>query len=122
MAEPVIPNFGEASDCAGSRFGAALGIADFDGDGRAEVAVGAPRMTVRGLEDAGAVLVFDQAGDLVDARYVSTAAAGDLFGARLATLPQSDRDILAVTAPGASAASIVYCATLAGSGNSPRCP
>jgi len=115
-------NFGEARDCAGSRFGVSLGIADFDGDGAAEVAVGAPRMTVRGLSDAGAVLIFDQAGDVVDARYVSTAAPDQLFGARLATLPQSGRDILAVTAPGASAASIVYCATIAGSGNSPRCP
>jgi hypothetical protein len=115
-------NFGEARDCAGSRFGVSLGIADFDGDGAAEVAVGAPRMTVRGLSDAGAVLIFDQSGDVVDARYVSTAAPDQLFGARLATLPQSGRDILAVTAPGASAASIVYCATIAGSGNSPRCP
>jgi hypothetical protein len=115
-------NFGEARDCTGSRFGVAVGIADFDGDGRAEVAVGAPRMTVRGLEDAGAVLVFDQSGAVVDARYTSTAAAGDLFGARLAVLPQADRDILAATAPGAAAASVVYCATLAGSGNSPRCP
>lgn len=115
-------NFGEARDCTGSRFGAALGIADFDGDGAAEVAVGAPRMTVRGLDDAGAVLVFDQSGGVVDARYTSTAAAGDLFGARLVALPQADRDILAVAAPGAAAASVVYCATLAGSGNSPRCP
>jgi hypothetical protein len=115
-------NFGEARDCAGSRFGGALAIADFDGDGQAEVAVGAPRMTVRGMEDAGAVLVFDQAGDVVDARYTSTAGVGHLFGARLVALPQSDRDILAVTAPGAAAASVVYCATLAGSGNSPRCP
>jgi len=115
-------NFGEARDCAGSRFGGALAIADFDGDGEAEVAVGAPRMTVRGHEDAGAVLVFDRAGAVVDARYTSTTGPGHLFGARLVALPQSDRDILAVTAPGAAAASVVYCATLAGSGNSPRCP
>jgi len=115
-------NFEDARDCSGSRFGAALGIADFDGDGEAEVAVGAPRMTVRGLDDAGAVLIFDQAGEVVDARTVSTAAPGDLFGSRLVTVAQSNRDILVVSAPGAEAASVVYCATIAGSGESPRCP
>jgi len=122
LVELSCANFGEARDCSGSRFGVATGIADFDGDGSAEVAVGAPRMTVRGLDDAGAVLVFDQAGEVIDARYTSTASSGALFGARLVTLPQVDRDILAVTAPGARAASIVYCTTLAGTGQSPRCP
>jgi hypothetical protein len=115
-------NFGDARDCSGSRFGSALGIADFDGDGEAEVAVGAPRMTVRGTEDAGAVLIFDRAGDIVDVRTVSTASAGDLFGARLVTVSQADRDILVVAAPGARTASVVYCATIAGTGESPRCP
>lgn len=115
-------NSGDARDCSGSRFGAAVGIADFDGDGTAEVAVGAPRMTVRGIEDAGAVLIFDRAGDIVDVRTVSTAKVGDQFGARLAIVPQRGRDILAATAPGAGSASVVYCATIAGSGSSPRCP
>lgn len=109
-------------DCSGSRFGAALAIADFDGDGRGELAVGAPRLTVGEVDDAGAVEIFDQTGALLDVRYPSARAAGDHFGAALAPVRQADRWILAVGAPGASSASLVYCATVASSGTSARCP
>ncbi len=43
---------------AGERFGTALAAGDFDGDGFADLAVGAPGETVGGASDAGALFVF----------------------------------------------------------------
>jgi FG-GAP repeat len=49
-----VPGVAEASDY----FGRSLAAADFDGDGRAELAVGIPYKTVNGLSEAGEVIVF----------------------------------------------------------------
>ncbi len=48
---------------AGNAFGAALRIADVDGDGRAELAVGIPGERVGTNRNAGAVMVFDGLDD-----------------------------------------------------------
>jgi len=117
----------ETSDCSSSRFGMALAIADLQGDGKSEVVVGAPRMTVRGVEAAGAVLVYDAGGQLVDTRIVSSPLVDARFGSSLAAVSQGKsgdtdaRDVLAVGAPGDQQTSLVYCATVAGSGVSSRC-
>jgi hypothetical protein len=43
---------------AGEHFGHALAVGDFDGDGRTDLAVGVPRQTVSGQDNAGAVHIF----------------------------------------------------------------
>lgn len=44
-------------NASGDRFGAALAAADFDGDGRDDLAIGAPREDVDGADNAGSVTV-----------------------------------------------------------------
>jgi hypothetical protein len=110
------------ADCASSRFGAAVAVADLDGDGTGEVAVGAPNMSVRGESGAGAVLIYDfRTGGLnfVDTRILSSAESGDQLGASLATAPQRTRDVLIAGAPGRDRAAVLYCNAL--SPNGPRC-
>ncbi len=111
----------ETSGCDGSHFGASLAVANVDGEGAAEIVVGAPEMTVRGEAGAGAVLVYTADGELVDTRILSTATAGDRFGASLAAVPQKERDVLLVGAPGSEQAALVYCSSLLDDDASPRC-
>lgn len=72
---------------ARERFGAALAVADFDGDGHADLAVGAPFADVA-FPDAGAVYIYrgDGSGhfDTVGVQVFSGDAIGDNFGAALA--------------------------------------
>lgn len=56
----------------GSLFGELLAVADLDGDGRDEVAVGVPRLDLDGAADAGAAYVF--AGAPFDAPIARSAA------------------------------------------------
>ncbi|MFV2039713.1 MAG: peptidoglycan DD-metalloendopeptidase family protein, partial [Acidimicrobiales bacterium] len=81
---------------AGDLTGAAIASGDFDGDGCADLAIGAPREDVDGLVDAGAVMVIHGQPDGFNSASRSSAAlsqgsgldgfaeAGDLVGATLA--------------------------------------
>jgi hypothetical protein len=65
---------------------------------------------------AGAVLVYDAEGskphELTDTLFISDAQSSDRLGASLAQLPQRERDIVAVGAPGRGAAYVFYCSRL----------
>ena len=117
--------------CPDSEFGAALAVGDLDGNGDGEIIVGAPGMTVRGNSQAGALLVYDAqaASDssFVDAKFLSSAEAGDQLG-RALTTPRIEgrdivRDIVVAGAPGRGKVALFYCSTLlaAGAGGK-RCP
>ncbi|MFT3772355.1 MAG: FG-GAP repeat protein [Minicystis sp.] len=76
-----------------AHFGQALARGDFDGDGKADLAVGAPFLSVGGNSSAGAVFVYRQIGGALSSalRYdqetsgvPGTAEAGDLCGFTLA--------------------------------------
>jgi len=117
----------ELGGCERSEFGAALAIGDLDGDGDGEVIVGAPRMTARGQESAGALLVFDADSVTetapVDAKFMSSAESGDELGRSIVAPHVGKRDIIAAGAPGHGKAALFYCSSLLppGAGGS-RCP
>jgi secreted trypsin-like serine protease len=97
----------------GDRFGAALAVGDFDGDGIDDLAIGVPGETVRGRTGAGAVQVLygtprrlsaDRSETWTQARrgVATRVRSGDAFGAALATgdFDGDRRDDLAVGVPG----------------------
>lgn len=82
---------GGGADEAGDAFGAALAAGDFDGDGFADLAVGAPTEDFNGVVDTGLVFVFrGSASGLGLGTYLDQSSAGglneggDRFGAALA--------------------------------------
>lgn len=61
------------------QFGAALAAADFDGDGRCDLAVGAPHRVVDGVE-AGQALIFFGNGSGISSNGMTAMSAGSLTG------------------------------------------
>jgi disulfide bond formation protein DsbB len=105
----------QGSPAAGDRFGAALATADLNGDGRDDLAVGAPGDTVGSTAGAGAVSVIYGSGGGLTATgnqlwtqdspgVLEAAEGGDSFGSALAAgdLNGDGRADLAVGAPGES--------------------
>jgi hypothetical protein len=99
---------GLGSNEAGDRFGESLCVGDFDGDGRDDLAIGAPGEAPGSDPRSGVVFLFRgvPAGiardRVLDQAGLGANEAGDLFGAALTSgdFNGDGRDDLAVGAPG----------------------
>lgn len=117
-AEPVAIACQDADGvaCAGADFGAALAAGDVDGDGRAELMIGAPRASVQGIVEAGAVFLYPFGADGPDAARVQVIAPepreGAKFGSALASLRTRDRDEPVIGAPGSARVYVFLCTPL----------
>jgi hypothetical protein len=120
-AGAVLASFGcgtdeAASGCNGSDFGAALTVADLDGDDDGEIIVGAPSLEVYGVREAGALLVYDAEGSephaLSDVLFASDPETDDHLGFSLETVPQKGVEIVAAGAPGRSQVDLFFCSEL----------
>jgi len=89
------------------------------------VVVGAPRIKVRDVAEAGALLVYDAEGDdeeaLLEARFSSASESADFLGSSVAAVSVDGRDVLLAGAPGKGKATLFYCSSLTPAGASARC-
>ena len=111
-AELVQTDFGSAGNGGDDHFGAALAVGDFDGDGRDDLAIGAPEKDDSSTDDSGRVYVaFGSATGLDPADFQifrvasfpgNLPAANDRFGAALAAgdYDGDGRDDLFIGSPG----------------------
>src|SRR5690606_22892398 len=91
---------GKTSGCSRAAFGAAIAVADLDGDADGEIVVGAPGMALAGVGQAGAVLIFDAEGEqshqLNEQHYDLTLPLGAAFGRSIQVVKGRNTDYLAV--------------------------
>jgi hypothetical protein len=106
----------DTGDCSASDFGAALAVADVDGDEDGELLVGAPQMAVYGTHGVGAILVYDLEapgdGALSDVRFVAGGKSGDALGGAVAAGSNGSRDIIVGGEPRSGQVSLHYCSSL----------
>lgn len=115
---------GDVSACNG--FGASIAAGDYDDDGDTDIAVGAPRSDVRGINRAGAVFVIpgdrstlSVAGSeaLTLANSVADTELGTALGTAPSQLTGNARDEPVASAPGRNRLYVFYCTGLSGDTN-----
>lgn len=113
MASVSCASGGVTSGCARADFGAAVVIADLDGDGDGEIVVGAPGMDVYDNRSVGAVLIYDVEGDdpnaLTEQLVVTDLEPDARFGAGIGVASGRNSDHLVVGAPGYGRIAVASC-------------
>ena len=114
---------GGASGCATADFARSIAVGDLDGDGAAEVAVGAPGASAEGQGGSGVVFLYtpSKSNAVADVRYLGKPEGGAAFGATVTIGRVGTQDTLAAAAAGKGAAYVLWCTNLPGAPTGPRC-
>jgi hypothetical protein len=112
-----------AGACADADFGRAIAAGDFDGDGKTDVAVGAPYAAAEGTSGAGVIFLYTPSAstEVLDVRYLGQPSNDAGFGWSLGAGKVGTQDTLAAGARGKGLAYVVWCTGLPNSPSSPRC-